>query len=1272
MARPLAKLARWSAYSLAALVILLAILIGLFRLLLPQLPEYQAEIQARLSETAGLHIEFESLDARWRLRGPELLAREVTVQAVADGPTLASASEVIVGISLTDVVRERKVVPDRILLQGVNLIAARESEGWELNGWPIDALPGAASADSGRRDFTIEVEDAQLTIEIAPDRPAADFEIVEGQFSRDGSADALTVAVRRRDPDGRPVTIELARDLETDTAWTLFVKARDVELSDFEPVMPASVLWPTSGQVTVDLWADIRAGTLASTNATLGLNGLQLPGTPADGDLLNVEGKFEYSHSADLDLAGFDIAQLSIGDSQWEPASGEVRLEYDEERQIQRIDAEIGYADLGDINALLRPFSQWVPEVAKYELTGVVRDTQIRFQPALEERPVNYRLEGRLQNVGISGLPGERQISGLTAAVTADDTAGSARFNARDLKVVDPSLFAQELSLGDVRGGVTWRSGTRGIAVLSDELQISNDTFSMLHDFELLLDGADAGPRIDLKTEFRVANVAAAVDYLPVAVMRPKLVKWFRDALISGALDNGELRLVGGLRDFPFDDGNGEFLVRANFNNGSLLFNGRWPAAEIASSEIVMEGMRLFSNKNVGELLGNAARNVRVEIPDLRKGLLRVDASGESAVSDGLELVRESPIRNVFGDRIDNVSAAGRVRYTLDLDYPIPDRESFTIAAAFDFDSAEVGFAPLTQRLSNLSGRIDLTRETLSAEGLQGSLLGTPVELELLRAAPETGSSVVIVGTGILDAESLRAEFSHPAFAHIEGTTTYRTTVRFPTKAKPGITPDPLSIRLESDLVGWTLSGPAPLAKQEEEAARLQSDVIFADPETLLIDGNLENRGAWQTEFLLEQRRWQFNRAGIALGGGNAELPVGQGLFVSGQTAELRLTESLDFVKSLRTAEGQSNLFRGLDLKLEALYAYGQKVSDIGLQVGRNANDWLIQTEAETLSGAVFVPLDLQSGRPIILNLDRLYLVESDPVQSEASPEQLPPVNIRAADFRLGEHRLGALEASLVPTEQGIETQTLATTHPDFSANGSGRWVFDSEGQQITALSIELTSSNTRGAAEALGIDSTIDASVARATMNLSWPGAPRKDFWEDLDGSFTIAIENGRLDDVDPGAGRVLGLMSIVELPRRLALDFRDVFAKGLSFDALTADYRIVNGEAYTCNLTLEGPAADIALIGRTGLAKRNYNQTAVVRPKVGNTLPAVGAVMGGPQVAAALLLVSRIFKRPLQDIGQAYYQINGSWDEPRIERTNVERFYATGQLADCLQPAG
>jgi uncharacterized protein YhdP len=131
-------------------------------------------------------------------------------------------------------------------------------------------------------------------------------------------------------------------------------------------------------------------------------------------------------------------------------------------------------------------------------------------------------------------------------------------------------------------------------------------------------------------------------------------------------------------------------------------------------------------------------------------------------------------------------------------------------------------------------------------------------------------------------------------------------------------------------------------------------------------------------------------------------------------------------------------------------------------------------------------------------------------------------------------------------------------------------------------------------------------------------------------------------------------------------------VFNRGLVFDDITADFVIVDGNAYTDNLKLTGPVAEVGIIGRTGLRDRDYRQQAVVTAEPGKVLPTVGALLGGPQVAAALLIFTRIFKKPLGGIGRASYCVTGSWQEPTVERLTNEQLEEGALCAELPPNAG
>jgi uncharacterized protein YhdP len=147
--------------------------------------------------------------------------------------------------------------------------------------------------------------------------------------------------------------------------------------------------------------------------------------------------------------------------------------------------------------------------------------------------------------------------------------------------------------------------------------------------------------------------------------------------------------------------------------------------------------------------------------------------------------------------------------------------------------------------------------------------------------------------------------------------------------------------------------------------------------------------------------------------------------------------------------------------------------------------------------------------------------------------------------------------------------------------------------------------------------------------------------------------IKDGRFVDIEPGAGRVFGLLSINELQRRLRLDFSDLFKKGFTFDEISGDFQLSRGDAFTDNTVIKGPAARIAITGRTGLVRRDYEQLITVTPHLTSSLPLAGAI-ANPGVGAALFLAQKLFESQIDAITRYQYTVRGDWDKPVIERVS------------------
>lgn len=1272
MNKTLRRVLRVSAYTGATVIILLAVMVGLFRLLLPQLPEYQLEIQQRISDAAGVDVRFGGLDARWRFSGPELLFRDVVIAERGKSESLLEAGETVIGAGFLALIRDRKLSVNRIVVRDSRIEVQRAEDGSLLiEGRSLEDLL-SANADTGSMDnLRVLGEHIEIVYRDAEARRAESRFVVDTlEYRKTDSSESLDLQVQFGSVSGQPVEIE-AKKLLSDgsAAWNIYVEAADVALADYFLVLPRSWPVPVAGTGSVSLWLDLLGTRVVRSNVNLDLTDVRVASNPegTKSIAVNAKGKFEWAWTTSTIVAGFDLGQLDVDGNPWRPTGGHVEIALDDPDQISEIKVNTKYLDIKD----LWKFHEWLPEailnqVEALNLSGTITSLDAHVRDLAAELP-DYRLDAEVANVSFSpfgALPG---LQGLSGTLHAEPDTGRIQFEMSDFQVRDDRLFAAPLRFIGATGSVTWRRGSSGLAVLSDSLVLSAGAFSFDSNFELRVPRDGTSPIVDVITTFEVHDLSGISPYLPDKVMKPRLYSWFVNALKSGRIVDGSLVLNGALEQFPFENGPGTFEVHGRIEDSTLKFNGKWPAVEIDFADASLDGFRLHSEKNSGSILGNSAEDTIVTMENVVEAKLEIKAQGNTRLPDALKLVRQSPIAKLLGARVADVRAQGSVGIDFALNYPIRNRSAFAFEAKIRTEGASAELRPLTQRLTGVTGEATVTRDSVNATNVSAVLLGEPVKIELLPAARATGYRAIAIVSGRASAAGIREEVSSPFLRDISGITDYRATVRFPgPDSGPG---KPLLIRVESDLEGLGVALPRPAGKADADAQRLQLDVSFPAEGTIDLGGRYANDIRWALVWNKTASGWKLIRGNIHHGSGRSVLPVGRGLFIDGSLDYLRFSEWLDYVASLELPTAEEPLLSAIDLTVREAYGYGQRADDINLKLGRNASDWLVQLSSERIAGSIFVPLDLSSGRPLVLQMDKMLLTEADPdAGATGDPRNYPPATLTATDFALGERKFGRVEAVVEKTERGLTATSIQTEATTFSTSGTGSWEMQPNGVERSSMDIDLISSDAAVTGANLAIDTGIVADSVTAAARVSWDGAPREDLFDTLDGEFAFAIGNGQLSELEPGAGRVLGLMSVVELPRRLALDFTDVFSKGLSFDEIKGEYRIVNGQAYTCDLSLQGPTADIALIGKTDLGRRDYNQTAVVSAKVGNTLPAAGLVAAGPQVAAAVFLLQRIFKKPLKDIARTYYQIGGSWDEPSIEKTNVERFNATSDLAGCL----
>ncbi|MDJ0792724.1 MAG: YhdP family protein [Woeseiaceae bacterium] len=1269
----LQKLLKIVAYSAAAVVILLAIAVGLFRLFLPRLPEYQEEIKTWASEAIGMHVEFSGMDARWGLSGPELEFYDTELVRPDNNKRAIAAEVVSVGISLTNLIFDRSFVVDRVAIQDTAIeVRQLDDGGWWIQGTEPGDL-NRAQGDGPQRLLDMEIvgEDIEIRFLQPGDQRPRRFQVRSAQVSIDERRIAFDADVRLPDDLGRQMAVSATQVLSLppeERGWDVSLEMDDVDLAGWSDLQWATEREIYSGQGDLDLALVVNGRKVRSAAAEIDFEDVVLE----EGQPFDVAGRLELDLADDGWLAAAEEFTLTTTEHEWPETSIRVEASTDSEGAISILDVRASYLHLADAAMampLLTPEQR--SQLDAFSPSGVVRDLDATFSNLNADNRY-FELSVDLEDVGFAAGEKRPGVRGFTGRVRGDLSGGRIEIDAANMSLDLPAVMTTAIPIETLQGMLIWRSSGELTRLTTDSVYLLSPVMEMRGSGELSLYADRPAPEIDFNGSYSIGDVSQVYPYLPHKIMKPKLRNWFETALVAGTIPRGTVRMRGPVDKNFFKGDDGRLLVEGSVRGLTMKFQPQWPAIVRGDVEVVLDHRRLYSVRNRVATAGNIAVDSHVEIANLREGVLTIKALTTGTLETFRQYGLQSPLNNLMGGNLERLTMDGDASFQFDLMVPLKRAKETTINGVLRSNNGSLVIEGFPAPLEDLIGEVQVTRDTLTSENLGARFLGEDISIRL---GPNDDPRVFTVAsaTGVATAEAVVNELGLPLEGIIEGATPYEARILFPRgKQEPK---QPLTVEVDSDLEGLALQLPDPVGKAADELLPLRGDLRFVpDVDVLETTGMAGDQIAWQAAFNKpENDAWDFDRGVITLGEAAVEPAETRGLHIRGNTTTVRLEDWLNLSRSGAEEIGAADRIRSIELVVDDLFAVGQHLKGHYVRLDRSARDWLVQIEGENIVGSVFVPYDFDADRAMVIEAQRMRL-PGDEVSPESvstlDPRSLPPITLVAEEFALGDRNLGSVEAVLNRTEFGLESETLIAKDETFEIVGDGRWVAD-ENEELgsrTYLTATLTSLDVRTTLSRLDFAQGISGKSMGLLFDLSWGGGPRANFLDVLDGEVQLRLENGSLEEVEPGAGRVLGLVSFVALPRRLSLDFRDVFSKGFRYDTIAGTFNVEDGIAKTCDMFMEGTAADIGIVGQVNMATAEYEQGAVISAKVGNTLPIVGAVVGGPPGAAAMLIFSQIFKKPLQEVGQVFYGISGPWEEPVIESVGSDGFVRYGELAGCL----
>ncbi|MEO5596858.1 MAG: YhdP family protein, partial [Lysobacteraceae bacterium] len=896
--------------------------------------------------------------------------------------------------------------------------------------------------------------------------------------------------------------------------------------------------------------------------------------------------------------------------------------------------------------------------------------------------------DGALRGSATLNSLGFEPVSGSPAL---DGLAGTLRFD-RDGLLFDldsststlnwPAEFEASVPLQLHGSLAAWREGA-GWTLGGSDLRLHNDEIDLRAALSLQFASDGSKPRLDLAAILGHADLRNAHHYWLRHNMSAASVKWLDAGLVKGNLVGANVLVGGDLDDWPFLQHQGLFEGVALLDDATVKFLPDWPPAEHlrGRASFINDGMRFAGSAS---LAGIAVPVVRQEIPHFPEPMLSVEAQASSSGSQLLALLRASPLQKQFADTFNALTIDGPARTHFELAQPLrPGMPGHSLLGTVDLDHAKLADSRWNLHFTDATGQVRVDQDGLSVHAMQVKVDGDPAQFELGigQASGEAATAVNATLAGNFLAANLIARA--PSLDWLKpllvGRSAWTVNVRVP---KAVASASPAVLRLRSDLRGTRLALPVPLDKPAEQALPMMVEVPLptsAGEIRVQLGDLLHVRGRVSDT--------QPFHGVLAFGGESGATLPAKGIVLSGRAPAIAVGDWIAYVGG---GEGAGSALNSIDVQTASLDLLNTSLGAARVRMLKQAASTSFLVDGPNIAGSVQIPNQIAQG--IKGNFARLYWPRSPDVMTSAAsavpttvnpsaievaaltnnssdanatnPANVPPLHLEIVELRYGDARLGRTVLDTQPSPQGMHIRQFQTQSPAQTINASGDWTGRGRSAR-TSLAILFSADSLGDMLDALGFEGVVAGGKTRAKLVASWTGAPAAFALARLDGQLEVDVGKGRLLEVKPGAGRILGLVSLAAIPRRLGLDFRDFFDKGFSFDTIAGHFSFGDGKARTADLKIKGPAAEIKITGSADLIAQTYDQMIEVTPRTSGVITAVGAIAGGPVGAAIGAAAQALLKKPLGKLTRKRYHVTGPWKNPDVQPVSAGKYEPSSETA-------
>jgi uncharacterized protein (TIGR02099 family) len=956
---------------------------------------------------------------------------------------------------------------------------------------------------------------------------------------------------------------------------------------------------------------------------------------------------------------------------------------------------------------LLQNFSaEWqgaYPALQSYRFKGDLVGLGLKPQPPRLAQPKTAK------SPAIAGMPAIPGFDNLSGSIDATDKGGSFALASEQLVLQMPDYFSEpSMPFDKLNLMARWSFEP------DNQLLFQVDSMDFLQQgLSGTLQGSHTMPlagkgmgKVDFTGTLNGFQLDRIDNYLPMQTPH-ELRAWLTGALEGGVANDVTLRLRGDLAHFPFNADNpgdkthGEFRVagkltegKLNYSPGHYLHDGKelgkdgkplplWPQAEHIKGSFVFDRARMEIRGDTATTGGVALSGVKAVIPNLaiHDSMLEIDGNAAGAMQEFLKYVAASPVLEWISHFTDETQAGGNAKLALSLRLPLAHIIDAKVQGALQLINNDITLMNDLPPVQSSQGKIEFNEHGVNLNQLSGIFLGGPVAIT---GGSQKDNSIVVKLGGTMTADGFRKTYAMPAMqrlsSHFSGATRYNGTVT--------VRDHQVVVAVDSSLAGLGVDLPAPVNKAAADSMPVRfllTSALNPDSTGALRDDMRIGLGNGISARYQRQKigkaPWKLVRGGIGV---NAPAPEpDSGMAFNINLRALNVDNWLDFgaeIAGKGDAAAAAAANDGVDIaqyvmpdtiaaRASELVVGDRKLENVVVGVSRQKTIWQASIDSSQANGYLTwsEPSTGSGLGKVTARLSSLVIPESassdvqDLLDGKSAAATIPALDVVVERFELFNKQLGRLElqannAQMQSTREW-RVSRLSLANPDGELKGTGKWV-SRDGVHNTSLNFNLDIADAGKLLDRFGFAGTLKGGKGTLNGDIAWKGLPYSLDLPSLSGDIKMNVEKGQFLKQDPGAAKLLGVLSLQALPRLLKLDFHDVFSEGLAFDGITANASILHGIAKTDNLKMHGVAATVLMDGSADIANETTNLHVVVIPEVNlGTAPLVYALAVNPVIGLGSFLAQLFLSAPVMKALTYHMQVTGPWKAPVVTKLDASK---------------